>query len=61
MDDAVDKIDRVVRNQALRQSLHEHVLRQGQRYSAEEFMRGIRAAVEKFLGRHGRRQLRGAA
>ena len=48
-DDAVEKICAVLSRPALRASLLEHLRRQAEKFSAENFMRDLRAIVAKFL------------
>ena len=48
-DDAVEKICAVLNRPALRASLLEHLRRQAEKFSAENFMRDLRAVVDKFL------------
>ncbi len=50
-DDAVEKICAVLSRRQLQASLLDHLRRQGEGYSAERFMRDLRAAVEKFLAK----------
>ncbi|MGA7871730.1 MAG: glycosyltransferase family 4 protein [Candidatus Binatus sp.] len=50
-DDAVEKICAVLSRPALQASLLEHLWRQAEKFSAENFMRDFRAAVEKFLAK----------
>ncbi len=49
VEDAVEKIDIVLRKPQLQAELSEHLKRQGEQFSVERFMVGLRAAVEKFL------------
>ncbi len=48
-DDAVEKIYAVLSRPALQASLLEHLRQQAGKFSAERFMRDIRAVVDKFL------------
>ena len=50
-DDAVEKICAMLSHPALQTSLLEHLRRQAEKFSAENFMRDLRAAVEKFLAK----------
>lgn len=50
-DDAVEKICAVLSRPALQATLFEHLERQAEKFSAENFMRDLRAAVEKFLAK----------
>ncbi|NLY01563.1 MAG: glycosyltransferase [Rhodopirellula sp.] len=48
VDDAVSKIDRVLRCEEIQRSLTEHLRRQGELFSAERFMSEFRNVVEEF-------------
>ena len=50
-EDAVEKICAVLSRPALQATLLEHLGRQAEKFSAENFMRDLRAAVEKFLAK----------
>ena len=50
-DDAAEKICAVLSRPALRASLLEHLRRQAEKFSAENFMRDLREIVEKFLAK----------
>lgn len=52
-DEAVEKIIAVLSNQGMRDDLRSHLRRQGEKFSAENFMSGLRDAVERFLHRSG--------
>lgn len=54
IDDAVSKICSVMTNEALRNDLRAHLAKQGQRFSAEAFMAGLRDAVARFLDKKRR-------
>ena len=54
-DEAVEKIDRTLRDPALQQRLHEDVLRRSERYAVERFVREIRALVRDWAGARGLR------
>lgn len=49
IEDAVENIDTVLRKPQLQADLSEYLKRQGDKFSVERFMVGLRAAVEKFL------------
>jgi len=53
VDEAVAKIDAVLRTPALQAELRTHLADQGELFSAERFMVGIRQAVETFLATRG--------
>lgn len=48
-DDAVDKIIAVLNNDSLREDLRRHLRRQGEKFSAEQFMADLRETVERFI------------
>lgn len=48
-DDAVEKIIAVLKNDSLRADLSHHLRRQAEKFSAEDFMVGLRETVESFL------------
>lgn len=48
-EDAVKKTDTVLRQPGLQVSLRDHLSKQGQRFSADQFKNGFRMAVEEFL------------
>jgi len=50
-DDAVEKICAVLSRRALQASLSEHLRQQAKKFSAENFMRDLRAIVDKFLAK----------
>jgi predicted phosphohydrolase len=50
-DDAVDKITAVLCDTELQQKLLAHLHGQANKFSAEHYMDGLRAAVEEFLRR----------
>lgn len=55
IDDAVSKIDMILRNVHLQHHLIEHLTQQAKRYSVENFMTEMREAVSEFLnGKKGR-------
>ncbi len=47
--EAVEKIISVLNNHSLRETLIDHLRRQGEKFSAEHFMAGLRDAVERFI------------
>jgi glycosyltransferase involved in cell wall biosynthesis len=47
-DDAVAKIDAVLRDEAKQHALREHLRRQAEQFSAERFMQEFRGVVERF-------------
>jgi glycosyltransferase involved in cell wall biosynthesis len=49
VDDAVLKIERVLESASMQEGLRRHLSRAAQRFSVENFQRGIRDAVAKFL------------
>jgi ribosome-associated translation inhibitor RaiA len=49
VEDAVEKIDTVLRKPQLQAELREHLKNQGTKFSTNAFMEGLRAAAEKFL------------
>ena len=49
VEDAVEKIDTVLRKPQLQAELRQHLKKQGTKFSTKAFMEGLRAAVEKFL------------
>ena len=49
VEDAVEKIDTILRKPQLMVELQEQLRRQGEKFSMDAFMGGLRAAVEKFL------------
>jgi glycosyltransferase involved in cell wall biosynthesis len=49
VEDAVKKIDTVLCQSGLQASLRNHLSKQGQRFSADHFKKGLRRAVEEFL------------
>jgi hypothetical protein len=51
LDDAVEKIDVMLRNPGFQASLRDHLSKQGQRFSADQFKNGLKKAVEDFLRR----------
>jgi len=53
VDDAVNKIDRILRDERREDALRLHLKAQGELFSTERFMAGIRAAVEQFLATRG--------
>jgi glycosyltransferase involved in cell wall biosynthesis len=53
VEEAVAKIDVVLRTPALEAELRTHLVAQGKLFSAERYMAGIRQAVETFLERNG--------
>jgi glycosyltransferase involved in cell wall biosynthesis len=55
LNDAVDKIVAVLGKPQLQTELRGHLADQGQRFSAESFMTGLRAIVEQFLARNSSR------
>lgn len=48
-EEAVEKIDAVLRDPAIQADLRNHLKKQGAKFSTSKFMDGLRAAVEKFL------------
>lgn len=54
-DDAVEKINAVLSDEPFRRELRTHLHRQAEKFSAENFMSGIRDAVAAFLRRPGSR------
>lgn len=53
VDDAVVKIDAVLRDEQRQNDLRQHLKAQGELFSTERFMTGIRQAVETFLATRG--------
>jgi len=53
VDDAVAKIDAVLRDKVQQAALCESLTRQGQLFSTDRFMRELRAVVEEFIERRG--------
>ena len=53
VEDAVEKIDTVLRKPQLQAELREHLKKQGTKFSTNAFMDGLRAAVYKFLRQRG--------
>ena len=51
IEEAVEKIVTVLRDEVLQTSLSEHLGHQGAKFSSENFMRGLRAIVDEFLAR----------
>ena len=49
VEEAVEKIDAVLRDPEIQADLRNHLKKQGAKFSTSNFMRGLRAAVEKFL------------
>ena len=49
VEDAVEKIDTVLRKAQLQAELRQHLKKQGGKFSTNTFMDGLRAAVDKFL------------
>jgi len=49
VEDAVEKIDTVLRKPQLQAELGQHLKKQGTKFSKDAFMGGLRATVEKFL------------
>ena len=56
IEDAVEKIDAVLRKPQLQGELREHLKKQGSKFSTNAFMDGLRAAVEKFLSASSRQK-----
>jgi glycosyltransferase involved in cell wall biosynthesis len=52
-DDAVDKVIAVLNDAELQQKLLAHLRLQGEKFSPENYMRGLRAAVEQFIESNG--------
>jgi glycosyltransferase involved in cell wall biosynthesis len=48
--EAVEKIDKVLRNNKLQKLLITHLNKQGKKFSVGEFLQGISSAVKKLLG-----------
>jgi glycosyltransferase involved in cell wall biosynthesis len=53
VEEAADKIDAVLRQEALQDDLRGHLALRGQQFSPQRFMEGIRKAVEEFLAKYG--------
>jgi glycosyltransferase involved in cell wall biosynthesis len=53
-EDAVEKIDRVLRNPRQQRELEQHVRRQGERFSTNAYMSGVRRVVGDFLSDRAR-------
>ncbi len=51
IEDAVEKIDTVLRNPQLQAGLRQHLKKQGTKFSINAFMDGLRDAIETFLRR----------
>ena len=49
VEDAVEKINTVLRKPQLQAELRDHLEKQGAKFSTNAFMDGLRAAVERFL------------
>lgn len=57
IEDAVEKIDAVLRQPGLQVELRGHLARQGEKFTISGFMNGLRDTVEKFMARRGERGL----
>ena len=49
IEDAVEKIDAVLRKPQLQAELRRHLKKQGSKFSTSSFMDGLQAAIERFL------------
>ena len=56
LDDAINKIDTVLQQPKLQSLLRNHLEKQGMKFSTNNFMHGLRAAVEKFLYKNERQR-----
>ena len=59
VEDAIDKIDIVLRQPRLQLDFRDHLDRQGAKFSTGTFMAGFRAAVEKFVSEKSSLRKRG--